>query len=297
MSNIKKYQSDPVNEDIRNFQIELSKKFPDVKPTSIFRPGAKTTEGKTSRHATGEAIDYSLKDKGIKEYLWNTSEGISLLNKYNLGLLDESEKGNSKFGHSTHIGKDKKLVERAKNRYKELNPINTEVSNLDNTTKIPNFAENQSVPDVYVEPQVQQEQQKTEQVQEQPKPYQPIVAQPIQQEVPQEEYTVPEPTDILGMFQNVSSFVDNPIMQKGGIIENDFGQWAFPGSITKINSNVITMKDVNYPVLGVSDTGDTKLMMPNKDYNFKGNTVTEYPQVSEGYASFLKSMQQYKNNG
>jgi hypothetical protein len=60
-------------------------------------------------------------------------------------------------------------------------------------------------------------------------------------------------------------------------IKDDRGQWAHPKKVTEINSNVITMQGVNYPVLGVSDAGDIKLMRPNKDYKFKGNKVTEYP--------------------
>jgi hypothetical protein len=38
------------------------------------------------------------------------------------------------------------------------------------------------------------------------------------------------------------------------------------------------MQGVDYPVLGVSDTGDKKLMQPGKDYKFKGSKVTEYPK-------------------
>jgi hypothetical protein len=56
------------------------------------------------------------------------------------------------------------------------------------------------------------------------------------------------------------------------------GQWAHPGEVTTIPSNDITMKGVDYDVLGVSDTGDTKLMKPGKNYKFKGNSVTEYPK-------------------
>jgi hypothetical protein len=70
--------------------------------------------------------------------------------------------------------------------------------------------------------------------------------------------------------------------QEGGVIEDDRGQWAYPGEITKINSNNITMKGVDYPVLGISDTGDKKMMQPGKDYNFDGNSVTEYPMAQEG---------------
>jgi len=66
------------------------------------------------------------------------------------------------------------------------------------------------------------------------------------------------------------------------VIEDDRGQWAYPGEVTKINSNNITMKGVNYPVLGVSDTGDKKMMQPGKDYKFDGNSVTEYPMAQNG---------------
>ena len=70
--------------------------------------------------------------------------------------------------------------------------------------------------------------------------------------------------------------------ENGGVIEDDRGQWAHPGKVTKINSNNITMKGVNYPVLGVSDTGDKKMMQPGKDYKFNGNSVTEYPMAQDG---------------
>lgn len=66
-------------------------------------------------------------------------------------------------------------------------------------------------------------------------------------------------------------------LEEGGVIKDDMGQWAHPGEITEIGSPYITMEGVPYPVLGVSDTGDTKMMEPGKDYKFKGKKVTEYP--------------------
>lgn len=69
---------------------------------------------------------------------------------------------------------------------------------------------------------------------------------------------------------------------EGGIIKDDRGQWDHPGEITEINSNDITMEGVPYDVLGVSDTGDTKLMKPGKNYKFKGKKVTEYPMAKNG---------------
>lgn len=73
--------------------------------------------------------------------------------------------------------------------------------------------------------------------------------------------------------------------QKGGVIEDDKGQLAHPGKITKINSNNITMKGVNYPVLGVSNTGDEQMMMPGEDYKFDGESVTEYPLLDKSEKS------------
>jgi hypothetical protein len=76
--------------------------------------------------------------------------------------------------------------------------------------------------------------------------------------------------------------VSNDKKKQGGIIKDDRGQWAHPGEITEIGSNQITMQGVPYPVLGISDTGDTKLMLPNKNYKFKGKKVTEYPMAKNG---------------
>jgi hypothetical protein len=70
--------------------------------------------------------------------------------------------------------------------------------------------------------------------------------------------------------------------KSGKVIKDDRGQWAHPGEITEINSNQITMKGVPYPVLGISDTGDTQMMYPEEEYEFEGNKVTEYPLAKNG---------------
>ena len=70
--------------------------------------------------------------------------------------------------------------------------------------------------------------------------------------------------------------------EEGGIIEDPMGQWAHPGEITRIPSNEITMKGVNYPVLGISDTGDTQMMYPGQDYTYDGESVIEYPMMQPG---------------
>jgi hypothetical protein len=84
--------------------------------------------------------------------------------------------------------------------------------------------------------------------------------------------------------------------REGGIIRDDRGQWDHPGEITEINSNEITMgpdpktgKPLTKPLLGISDTGDVKLMRPGGNYKFDGKRVTEYPIAQTGKDIKLKN--------
>jgi hypothetical protein len=83
-------------------------------------------------------------------------------------------------------------------------------------------------------------------------------------------------------YQEGLDFKPKSISQNGSVIKDDRGQWAYPGEITEIGSNDITMQGVDYPVLGVSDTGDTQMMYPDQDYKFDGEKVTEYPMAQNG---------------
>ena len=75
--------------------------------------------------------------------------------------------------------------------------------------------------------------------------------------------------------------------KNGGIIKNNLGQWKYPGEITEINSQNITMENVNYPVLGFDDNGEVKMMFPDNNYKFSNNKVTEIPTVN--YEDILDS--------
>jgi hypothetical protein len=77
--------------------------------------------------------------------------------------------------------------------------------------------------------------------------------------------------------------------REGGVIKDNRGQWDYPGEITEINSNYITMgpdpetgEPIRNKVLGVSNEGDTKIMLPGENYKFKGEKVTEYPLMQKG---------------
>ena len=43
-----------------------------------------------------------------------------------------------------------------------------------------------------------------------------------------------------------------------------------------IPSGEITMKNVDFPVLGIDNLGNEKVMRPGKDYSFPGDTVLEF---------------------
>jgi hypothetical protein len=86
----------------------------------------------------------------------------------------------------------------------------------------------------------------------------------------------------MDFYQNGLDFKPKSISKNGSVIKDDRGQWAYPGEITEIGSNNITMQGVNYPVLGVSDTGHTQMMQPGQDYKFDGKKVTEYPMAQDG---------------
>ena len=66
----------------------------------------------------------------------------------------------------------------------------------------------------------------------------------------------------------------------GEIIKDNEGYWNPEnwGKPVEIGSNEITMEGVLEPLLGVSDTGDTQMMYPGKNYTFSGTKVVEYPR-------------------
>ena len=86
----------------------------------------------------------------------------------------------------------------------------------------------------------------------------------------------------MSFYQNGLDFKPKSISKNGSVIKDDMGQWAHPGEITEIGSNDITMQGVDYPVLGISDTGDTQMMYPDQDYKFDGEKVTEFPMARDG---------------
>jgi hypothetical protein len=83
-------------------------------------------------------------------------------------------------------------------------------------------------------------------------------------------------------YQEGLDFKPKTISRDGSVIKDDMGQYNHPGEITEIGSNQITMQDVPYPVLGISNTGDMQMMYPDQEYEFIGDSVTEYPMMAQG---------------
>jgi hypothetical protein len=128
-----------VEKETMSFYNELVAIFPDLRVTSGKRTG-KEGAGKSagkSRHVRGQAIDIGKEHADIYYWLMNTEQGLALLDKYNMGVLDETnpkilsktlsdrQKGSRteeellKHAHF-HIGMDSTIVPTAKARLKEL---------------------------------------------------------------------------------------------------------------------------------------------------------------------------------
>jgi hypothetical protein len=64
-----------------------------------------------------------------------------------------------------------------------------------------------------------------------------------------------------------------------------------------IPSNNITMKNVNHPVIGIDNTGHTKMMHPGMNYTFPGQYVTEYPMMQHGGEMIKRADGSYSKRG
>lgn len=277
MATVKDYQKD-LNKDLSDFLTELQTKFPDVVVTSGFRPRAFTKQGNVSRHAKREAVDIRP-TKELQEFLWNTKEGISMLNKYGLGLLDETDpetlKKTGGTGAHFHIGKDSTLVPKAQQRYKELwgeqeeNVVKDTQPIVEQTTNVTNLPIEEKITTFVEKPEEKLFLQDYQNI------FKPV------ENIPQfveEQPTYNQPTEsVTDIFNKVSQFIDSPLAQQGGNIGNLtqdqiidvekqrewLNNWNKNRVIEgeKINSNIevpfsedIYIDDLNYSSIGGSKT-------------------------------------------
>lgn len=101
----------------------------------------------------------------------------------------------------------------------------------------------------------------------------------------------------MSYYQQGRDFKPRMISRDGSIVKDNLGYWNPEnwGKPVEIDSPEITMRNVNIPLLGVSDVGDKKIMLPNHDYKFRGKKVREYPIAQTGkdvkafYSEYLNS--------
>ena len=80
--------------------------------------------------------------------------------------------------------------------------------------------------------------------------------------------------------------------KEGGVVKDDMGYWNPDnhGKVVEIGSPYITMEGVDEPLIGISDEGDKKYMLPGKNYKFKGKKVREYPVAKNGVRQEQKGL-------
>ena len=87
--------------------------------------------------------------------------------------------------------------------------------------------------------------------------------------------------DNIDLYQDLTT----PQYQQGGELKNLIDSLGYKDNspfqnypFLDIHSDTITMKGVKFPILGIADTGESKIMKPSKDYFFKNaNRVREIP--------------------
>lgn len=176
--------------------------------------------------------------------------------------------------------------------YMNQSEITTPVTNFDMSIENSNFV---SVPETKQQTIKQKdssqavEKLKEEEFIKEYKSFFPKLEAPEQEQV---AYQQIKPTDVEGIFNEVSQFVDSDVAQSGGIPISKDGVFASDDKPVIVPSPNITMQNVSYPILGISqETKEQKLMQPGQDYFFKNtNNVLEIPQLKQNELEFLKSL-------
>jgi hypothetical protein len=112
--------------EMQAFNAELAQKFPKIRYTSGKRSASQNVGkySKVSHHNTGNAFDIGAEHKDVYEFLNNTEEGLLMLTKYGLGIIDETDpemmKKTGATGKHYHIGKDSKFAKMAQEKLKTV---------------------------------------------------------------------------------------------------------------------------------------------------------------------------------
>jgi len=99
----------------------------------------------------------------------------------------------------------------------------------------------------------------------------------------------------LGFANTLFAMRSMPKLEDGGLVNNTGytpGTNSFNNPVNIIPSNNITMKNTPFPVLGVDNKGNKKIMNPGENHIFEGNSVLEVPlktkTLSDGTLVYYK---------
>lgn len=102
-----------------------------------------------------------------------------------------------------------------------------------------------------------------------------------QEQAPQEEL-LPD-IEVAPIAYAPPELPQQQFQQGGQLPTSSNGLYDYPKQnvIVPTQNGQITMKGINYPVLGVDEHGNSQMMMPNQEYQFKGKTILEIPQFKK----------------
>ena len=119
----------------------------------------------------------------------------------------------------------------------------------------------------------------------------PPVETPIHY-TPEDRY-VPEVLQSIAEQPSTQSII--PIQDNEGYRNQE--NYGKPVQITSNQSRTpISMRDVPFPILAMSDTGELKIMFPGEEHTFEGGSVTELPMAKEGDIIKSKQLRTFTGN-
>ena len=142
-----------LSDDMVKFYTELSELIGEDAEDLIVTSGHRKAGDKFSHHQEGNAMDLRANSAGEKAFyvLTNTTQGLGLLNKYKLGVLDETDpemlKKTGGTGPHFHIGKDSTLHNKYKGRYDKALELGQEY--LAENHEVPHIATKKDVVDLF----------------------------------------------------------------------------------------------------------------------------------------------------
>lgn len=101
-----------------------------------------------------------------------------------------------------------------------------------------------------------------------------------QNKVPKVEYHKGEPSDKKPSPYRYDRIVDETV------VNDSMGYWN-PDNFGKIvqfsaPDGRVSMNNVNFPVMAISNKGEYNMQMPGQEYQYKGDFITEYPMAKNG---------------